>query len=108
MIMVNFFISILDRSYVNVKMFYVEGKEKFSFKNFVFFCCNKTNEVKNKGINIESEFDNGIKVKYEVRFKTYFRSLKASYKFITKFIANLIMLEINLTNLKLLMIYCLK
>ena len=66
MIMVNFFISILDRSYVKIKSFLTQKKENFLLRNIVLFCCYKSDEVKSKGINIESEFENGNR--FEVDF----------------------------------------
>ena len=57
MIMVNFFISILDRSYVKINSLLNTNSENYSLKKVFCFCFYKTKEEKSKGIKIESEFE---------------------------------------------------
>ena len=71
-ILQNFFMAILDRSYVRNKILLMNSKENFSIKKIIFSCCSKKIKVEennNKGIDIENEFED--KNKYDVLFKSY-------------------------------------
>ena len=57
LVMVNFFISILDRSYVKISTIFSTNSEKYSLTKIFCFCFYKTKEVKSKGQNIEIEFE---------------------------------------------------
>lgn len=95
MVLVNFFISILDRSYVKIKSALAQKNEIFSMRNVILFCCYKSNEVKSKGINIENEFEDGNR--FEVTFFKS-RSQRANFRFKIKYILLMIMLENKLNS----------
>ncbi len=100
MIMVNFFISILDRSYVKIKSILSQRDEKFSLKNVFLFCFYKSNQVKSKGINIETEFEDGNK--FEVYTNLKLRFQRANYTFTANLITLMNTLGIKLSRLRLL------
>jgi len=98
--MVNFFISILDRSYVKIKSILSQRDEKFSLKNVFLFCFYKSNQVKSKGINIETEFEDGNK--FEVYTNLKLRFQRANYTFTANLITLMNTLGIKLSRLRLL------
>jgi hypothetical protein len=71
--------------------------EKFSLKNVLLFCFYKSNQVKSKGINIETEFEEGNK--FEVNTNITLRFQRANYTFTAKLITLMNMLGIKLNRL---------
>ena len=84
MILSNFFMSILDRSYAKVKSIINQNKENYSLKYVLCFCFFKKKILAKNGINIEKEFQEGYKFEVPISNKNRFQ--KAICIFISMFI----------------------